>query len=500
MKKPNVLLIMSDQHHAGILGAAGDAAVDTPHLDRLARRGLRFANTYCASPLCGPSRMAFMTARHPHEIGVWSNECSLNSDIPTFAHGFLAGGYETVLSGRMHFVGHDQRHGFQHRLIGDVPESVYLAAGWKLRQVLGDLADTPGYGVAGIRKSGPGRTGYHAYDEGVTRTTIDWLRRRGAAPAEAPPFLLVVGYAAPHCPFVAPPGDFAHAAARIGLADLPAPDPHIHPWLRTMQQHSGLVPPPPAADQWRTRVAYYGLCRFLDRQVGAVLGALADAGLDRETIVVYTSDHGEMLGEHGWWWKSVFYEGACRVPFLLAGPGLAPRAEPVGVNVSLNDIGPTLLDLARLEPLPGASGRSLRPFLAGAPPVDWPDRVFAEIASAGGPGQPVQPHRMVRSGPWKYICFHGAGEALFNLVDDPGELRNLADTPDPPSALAELRVAVHAGWDPAAIERRLSTELSERQLVACWVNAVRPPEPDPLWFTTPPENRVDIRPTPGTAP
>ncbi len=306
--RPNILLIMSDQHHAGVLGASGDLAVDTPCLDGLAARGVRFAQAYCPSPLCGPSRMAFMTARHPHETGVWSNECSLGSDVPTFAHGFLAGGYETVLAGRMHFVGQDQRHGFQTRLLGDVPESAYLAAGWQLNRVLGELVDTPGYGIAGLRKSGPGRTGYHAYDERVTQVTCQWLHERRRPSPGAAPFLLVVGYAAPHCPFVAPPEDFAHAAARVRLDDLPEPDPHVHPWLARMQRQAGVAPPPSRPDQWRTRVAYYGLCRFLDRQIAAVLQALTAAGLADDTLVVYTSDHGEMLGEHGWWWKSTFHE------------------------------------------------------------------------------------------------------------------------------------------------------------------------------------------------
>lgn len=505
--QPNILVIMSDQHHAGVLGSEGDRVVDTPCLDALAARGVRFAQAYCPSPLCGPSRMAFMTARQPHETGVWSNECSLNSDVPTFAHGFLAGGYQTVLSGRMHFVGTDQRHGFQTRLVGDVPESAYLAAGWQLTQVLGDLVDTPGYSVAGLRKSGPGRTGYHAYDERVTEVTCDWLRQRGRAPAMASPFLLVVGYAAPHCPFVAPPEDFAHAARRIGPADLPAPDLGVHPWLAQMRRRAGVDPPPPRQDQWRARVAYYGLCRFLDRQVAAVLAALTAAGLADDTIVVYTSDHGEMLGEHGWWWKSTFYEGACRVPLLIAGPPLplpAGRPNAVGANVSLLDLGPTLLDLAGLPPLPGVSGRSFAGFLRAPAPTAWPDRVFAELAGAGGPEHPVQPQRMVRSGPWKYVYYHDAGETLHHLADDPHELRDVAADPQMRPVVAELRAAALAGWDPVAIERRLATELAERQLIRCWLEAVRPPEPDPLWFAASPPNWVDTSPqwslgTPGSS-
>jgi len=242
--RPNFLVIMSDQHHAGIMGCAGDPVAHTPALDRLAADGVRFTNTYCPFPLCGPSRMAFMTCRHPYDIESWTNETQLGSDFPTFAHGLLAAGYETVLSGRMHFVGHDQRHGFARRLLGDVPESAYIAAGWKLQRVLGELVDTPGMALAGIVKSGPGRTGYHAYDEVVTRTTVEWLRERGRQQA-APPFLLTVGYAAPHCPLVAPPEDFARFADRITAADLPAVDLEQHPIIADQRRQWGVDPLPP---------------------------------------------------------------------------------------------------------------------------------------------------------------------------------------------------------------------------------------------------------------
>ena len=188
---------MSDQHHAGVMGCAGDRVAHTPNLDRLAEEGTRFRNAYCTYPLCAPSRMSFMTARHPHELGLFDNEGHLGSDIPTFAHAFLSAGYDTVLSGRMHFVGPDQRHGYRDRILGEVSGSAYLGAGWRLERILGDLADTPGMGLAGVVKSGPGRTGYHAYDEAVTRATVRWLGERGRGDHDKP-FLLTVGYVAPH--------------------------------------------------------------------------------------------------------------------------------------------------------------------------------------------------------------------------------------------------------------------------------------------------------------
>ncbi len=474
------------------MGCAGDPIARTPALDGLAVRGVQFDHAYCAAPLCGPSRMALMTARHPHEIQCWSNDYALSSEVPTFAHGFTAADYETVLCGRMHFVGADQRHGFLTRLVGDVPESAYLEAGWRLERVLGSLVDTPGYGRAGLLKSGPGRTGYHAYDELVAGTAAEWLQQRGKAGAAAP-FLLVVGLVAPHCPFVAPPEDFAYYADLISVADLPPEDPHLPPPVAAMQRAAGIAEPVPVAAQWRARVAYYGLCSFLDRQVGRVLRALEEGGLGEDTLVVYTSDHGEMLGEHGWWWKSTFHEGAVRVPLLWTEPGGAAAGRRVKANVSLLDLGPTLLEKAGLPALPGASGRSCTGLLReGGRSVDV---VWAEHAQTGAEGQ-VYVGRMVKSGPWKYVYWHGESEELFNLEEDPAETRNRVKDPACPEICVRLRRLVLQDWDPEQIVRRLRQEPAARALLKTWIDRAQPAEPDPLWFAEPPENWVDTSPEP----
>ncbi len=483
--RPNILLIMSDQHHAGIMGCAGDGVAVTPNLDRLAGEGVRFSNAYCSFPLCGPSRMSFMTCRHPHEISLWDNESQLQSDIPTFAHSFLSAGYDTVLSGRMHFVGWDQRHGFVERIAADVPESAYLAAGWKLGHVLGSLVDTPGMSLPGILKSGPGRTAYHAYDEYVTRAAVGWLRKRGDERA-GKPFLLTVGYASPHCPFVAPPEDFELFQKKISYSDLPLPDESLHPANAAKRRAFQIDPPPPIDAQWRARVAYYGLCSFLDRQVGAVIDAMRRAGLEKDTIVVYCSDHGEALGEHGMWWKSTFYDGSCRVPLIISWPGRLPAGIMRPENVSLMDIGSTLLDLACLDPLPGASGRSLCGLMDHGP-AGWDDTAFAEFAERGSP----LACRMLRSGHWKYNYYRGMRPELFNLQDDPSEKNNLSGKPRYAAVEASLRELVLRDWNPEHVSKYMERRNSELSLIGKWVEAANPPEPDPLWFSSDPENWVD---------
>jgi choline-sulfatase len=428
--------------------------------------------------------MSFLTGRYPHTIAQWDNQCQLGSDIPTFAHSFLSGGYETVLAGRMHFVGGDQRHGFERRLVGDVSPTAHITAGWHLDRVLGDLADTPGMSLSGIVKSGPGRTGYQAYDETVARAAADWLLERSTERR----FFLTVGLVTPHCPFVSPPADYEAHRDTFTLDDLPLPDENLHPRYAANRVRHGTDPPPPLDAQWRSRVAYYGLTTFMDRQVGSVLDALDASGLAENTIVVYCSDHGELLGEHGLWWKSAFFDGACRVPLIVSLPDVIPQGACRTENVSLIDVGPTLLDLAGVDALPGASGRSFRRLLEGDA-SDHDDTVIAEdtVGSIC---------RMVRSGSWKYNYYHGMAPELFNLDEDPGETSNLAGRPEYQDLEQGLRERVLRDWDPETVRSSVERLPRERKLVVDWIRSANPPEPDPAWFTDPPENSVDTTDSP----
>lgn len=486
--RPNILLIMSDQHHRRFMGCAGDPIAHTPSLDRLAARGVRFENTYCPFPLCGPSRMAFMTARHSHEINCLTNLCWLSSDIPTFAHAFGAAGYETALAGRMHFVGSDQRHGFDHRIIADVPATAFInpVTGWHLKDVLGDLVDTPGMSPQALIKSGPGRTGYHAYDEAVCQRAVDWLRAREKESAS--PFLLVVGFVSPHSPFVAPPDDYRHYDDRIRIEDLPDPRLEtLHPLHQMYREKWKVERGVTREHQRRTRTAYYGLCTFLDRQLGRVLRALEDSDHADNTIIVYTSDHGEQLGEHGLWWKSTFYDASAGVPLIMAGPGIPSTKRPVRQNVGLVDLPPTLLDLVGANPIPGASGRSFRCLIENRP-QNWRDEVFAE--NYGGTGEPTA-QRMIRRGPWKLNYYHGMRPQLFNLDEDPNEWNDRWNDPACRAIVDELQARVLEGWNPFEMEQCLALRHNELKLIGEWVKRNRPPEPDPCWFEKPLENYIN---------
>lgn len=476
--KPNVLVIMSDQHHWRFMGCAGHRLARTPAIDALAARGTRFDNAYCASPLCGPSRMAFMTGQLPSTIGVLDNHQSLHSDIPTFAHHLAAGGYETVLAGRMHFNGPDQRHGFERRLVGDVTPYVYGPAKRFAQEVLTDGPWHTGPSVESISRSGPGGHAYEHYDQLVAREAAEWMVSR----QDDRPFALVVGFVLPHAPFVCSPADFDAFDDLVTEDDLPAWDDTLHAYNIAMRQRSGLNRQPRVTpkDQRRAVVAYLGMCASLDRQVATVLDGLARSGQADQTIVVYTSDHGEQLGEHGLWWKHSFYQGSAAVPMIFAGPGVSV-GQVVSRNVSLIDVGPTLLNMVGCSPMVDVQGRSYRSLLStdATPQTSpWPDTVFCENL------WPSSPHviaRMVRRGPWKLNHYHGQSPELFNLADDPGEMCDRAKDPACQAILRELMQRVTQDWDhDALLARQRKSEQAGKLIRQAWAKSDLP-EPDEPW-------------------
>ena len=474
-KKPNLLVIMSDQHHPHVLGCEGDAVVRTPHLDRLAARGAMFTDCYCPAPLCVPSRMSFMTGRYPSRNEVWSNTCSLSSSIPTFAHALTAAGYETVISGRMHFVGVDQRHGFEQRIMGALC-SGYL--GGSNNTMPRKLLQATGQDRRAVEVAGPGRTGYQFYDEAVTEATVSFLEERGAESADRP-FCLMVGYVLPHCPFVCPKEDFGYYLDRVTLPEVPEGYfEQLHPAMQE-RRRSQRIEDLSEDEIRRARAGYYGLVTHFDRQVGRVLDALEGAGLGDETVVVYTSDHGEMAGENGQWWKSNFYEGAASVPLIVSTPWESSPGKRVERVVNLVDIGPTLIDLAGGEPLPDVDGRSFAGFLE-AGDAAWTDESFSEHMPCHG----VPAARMIRQGPWKLVHYEGHRPQLFNLEDDPSEFNNLGDDPAHEAVRERLHARVLEGWSAAYMTEKLEERNRTNAVLIDWYRQREPLGPE-QWTVSP---------------
>ncbi|MCZ6678379.1 MAG: sulfatase-like hydrolase/transferase [Candidatus Poribacteria bacterium] len=447
---PNILLIMSDQHSPHVLGCAGDEVVRTPTLDRLAERGIRFTNTYCGNPLCVPSRMTFLTSRHSSDIRVWTNRCRLQSDIPTFVHHLVNAGYETVLCGRMHFTGPDQRHGFERRIIGDVHP--------KLEHI---PLSTTGQTADGVKVAGPGHTAYSRYDEEVTRVCCQFLESRDAQPGDRP-FFMTVGYVLPHCPFIAPKRLFDEYFERVNLPELP-PGYHdsLHPFMRSWRRHRKVDEL--MDEQVRiARAAYYGLVTLMDERIGKIMSTLAQTHFGEDTLVIYASDHGEMAGEHRMWWKSSFYEGSVGVPLIFSCPDQLAEGRVITDVTSLLDIGPTLIELAGGEPMSSVRGRSLKGFLTGDGSVSgWPDSAFAELGGL----QSDAPGRMIRRGPWKLNDYHGYDRPqLFNLESDPGEWNDLGGDDSYADVRDELLAEVRAGWSGEEVLRTLEMAERDRQI------------------------------------
>lgn len=471
-ERPNLLVFMSDQHSRRVLGAEGDPFVRTPNLDAFAARGVRFRRAYCGSPLCVPSRATFLATRHSSEIDVWTNHCIMNAGTPTFAHTLTAAGYETVLCGRMHFVGPDHRHGFEKHLVGDVTPQWPGSKGPDLGHIPGS---TTGQTRPCVEIAGPGRTAYQAFERAVVSGAVEYLRRYAASKRERP-FALVVGGVLPHCPFICPKDLFDEYYAKVDVPRLSeAALENLHPAIRLWREERGTVDIPD--EQVRTaRAAYYGLVTLLDGMLGDLFSALDETGLAPETAAFYTSDHGDMAGEHEMWWKSNCYESSVGVPLIASWPGQFAEGRVAEAPASLLDIGCTLNELGGAKQIPFASGTSLLPRLLPQGDPDGPQRdIFSEnIGKRDG-----VPSRMVVRWPWKLVHFHGYERPqLFNVAEDPDEERDLSLDSRFAKVREELHGAAKQGWDGERVRRKAAEGVESWRALAEWCRAATPPDPD----------------------
>jgi len=468
-QRPNLLFIYSDQHCPAVAGCYGDPIVQTPNLDRLAARGVVFDAAYCPSPLCVPSRMAFLTGRHPCEIEVWTNDHVLNSGIPTLAHALGAGGYRPTLVGRMHAIGSDQLHGYVERLVGDHGPN-HLGG----RPVdHGPLQGTAGPFRVSLQKSGSGQSAYQVHDEYVTAATVDAIRRAGLARRSGisqEPLNLSIGFMLPHQPFVARRNDYLRYLGRVGMPQHPEPySDGLHAHLRHWRALSG-IEEVSEAEILRARTAYWALVDRMDAMIGQILDALRDSGMEENTLIAYTSDHGEQLGEHGLWWKQTFYEYSARVPLILSWPGALPQGMRCSRVISQYDLNATLLVSLGAPELPNSHGRNLLPLLQD-PSTAWDDIAFSEYCTDEGAQQ-----RMVRRGEWKLIYCHGQEPQLFNLTEDPYELSDRSADPGCRRVREALRREALRGWDPGAIAQKMRAMLADTRLLTSWAKKTCPPD------------------------
>ena len=467
--RPNLLYILSDQHAPSVVGCYGNPVVETPNLDHLAAHGVVFEHVYCPSPICVPSRMAFLTGRHPCEIKVWKNDHILDSAKPTLAHAMGAAGYRPVLIGRMHARGPDQLHGYVERLVGD--HSPNHPGGTPVDH--GMLAGTQEPLRVSLEKSGHGQSAYQVHDEDVTAAAVEYLNRVGVerrAGRRPEPFCLSVGFMLPHQPFVARREDYDRYLGRVGLPAHPEPYTNgLHPFFRWWRSQCGIES---VSDEevLRARTAYYGLVHRLDVMVGQLLTALVENALDHDTIVCYLSDHGEQLGEHGLWWKHTFYENSVTVPAILSWPGMLPQGVRCPRVASSLDLNTTLLAALGAPPLPRSRGRSLLPVVRGESSA-WEDVAASEYCALPG-----RFHRMIRRGSWKLNYYHGQEPQLFDLNEDPNELLDRAQDPGCREIRAALVDEALREWDPREIAEEIDAIDRDVAVHRAWAQRAAPPD------------------------
>lgn len=473
MKPPNIVVIQADQMAAQALGAYGDEAARTPAMDELAQEGAVFERAYCNTPLCSPSRASMMTGQMPSELGCYDNGDDFPASTPTFAHHLRAAGYHTALIGRMHFIGPDQHHGFEERLTTDVyPADLDMVPDWHLplETKLQWYHEADSVFSAGVSKA----TVQQDFDDEVGFRTLRHLndRKRANQAAESrgedpQPFLMVTSFIHPHDPYEPPREHWD----RFEGATIPDPahpevpsieqDPHSH----RLRQMSGFDEREPAVENIRrARRAYYAAVSYIDDHVGAIRRRLEELDMAGDTVIVVTSDHGDMLGEKGLWYKMSPYEQSSRVPLIVYGPEHLVPAGRFANPVSLLDLMPTLTELAG-APEAAVSGLSLlesvrREQSGQAGPEDRD--VIIEYLAEGT----YRPQLTLVRGRYKYIVCPGDPDQLYDLQTDPDELINIAGEQEHAETVALLGKELDTRYDLEALEERVLDSQAKRRLVA----------------------------------
>lgn len=408
-----ILVCLSDQHAAPVAGFMGDPFVRTPHLDRLASESSVFHQAYTACPLCVPARAAMMTGRMPSEIGVFGNSDAFSSQCGTFVHGLSAAGYETVLCGRMHFVGEEQSHGFERRIARDFSPSRWGNPS-ENRPEMGDFGRSL-YQKWCLEVIGEGESPVRAYDRYVTDHAIDYLSQNHSRPQ-----MMLVGTYAPHFPYVGDPARMAYYREKLASAE------HSCSPSFSMDAVAGKRQYPSREDLIELRSAYYAMVEEMDEQIGRVYAAWRDY-LNRrghKGIFVYLSDHGDQIGVKDLFGKQTFFEYSAKIPMIIHIDGVEPR--DVELPASITDLGTTLCGLTGAVAPPLSRGTDWAPWLLRGAPVQV-STVCSEYFDKTSDGR-ANIGIMLRRDRWKYISYSAfpGQELLFDLQSDPEEQINLA--------------------------------------------------------------------------
>ncbi|MXZ50420.1 MAG: sulfatase-like hydrolase/transferase [Rhodobacteraceae bacterium] len=441
MSTSNLLVIMSDEHQARALGSAGHCFVKTPNIDALAASGTRFSNAYTPSPICVPARASFATGLYPHQTRLWDNAMPYDGSIKGWGHALQDKGVTVESIGKLHYRAEEDPAGFD---VEHIPMMVANGVGmvWASirkederivgpKRMLGDYI-------------GPGNSKYTDYDEAVVERTKDWIKDHAN---DDKPWCLFVGLVAPHFPLVVPQEYFDLYPSEImpSVKLHPKDGYKRHPWIE--KQNAFMDSESRFSDQSERLAAmsaYFGLCTWLDHNVGQILESLDQADLTKATTVVYTSDHGDNVGARGLWGKSNMYQESVAIPMVMAGPGI-----PIGVcetPVSLLDLSVTIAKHFDTDIQSAEGMADLTSILKQ--PEDKGRVVFSEYHAAGA----VSGAFMLRKGQWKLIHYIGFEDELFDLENDLEELVNCATVPECATILEDLHAELRKICDPVATD------------------------------------------------
>ncbi len=415
----NVLLLMSDEHNPRVLRCAGDPLVQTPHFDSLAARGVRFTAAYCQNPICVPSRVSLVSGRMPSNLATFGNTANQKyGGITTLADAFNTAGYHTAWFGKTHWgEPRFQDYGRGKNLAADAAAD----ADETLSRLPQDSFVSPW----------PAEKNPEHVTADQALAFLDDHKTK--------PFFLGVSFVKPHFPFTIQQKYYDLYAGKVAppragenlITGLPA----ISKQEREKYNHAGAT----EADILRTKAIYYGMVTYVDEEFGRILQKLDALGLRENTIILYTADHGEMLGDRGLWYKNSFYDGSATIPFIWSFPKALPSGRVVATPAMNMDVFPTLMDLCALPKPAGLEGTSLLPVMldtdSGAQRVALSENFRGNFAG-----------RMIRTARWKYFFYTGGEEFLYDLAADPGEETNLAARPEHRALADDLKAKASVGW------------------------------------------------------
>jgi len=462
-KQANILILMVDQLSGDFFSNGPADFLHAPALKKLSEGGVNFNNTYCASPLCAPARASFMTGNLPSNTGVYDNAAEFPSTLPTFAHTLRSLGYNTILSGKMHFVGADQLHGFEERLTTDIyPADFGWTPDWSRPEERVDwwyhnLGSVTGAGVAVTSNQ-------LEYDDDVAYQATQKLHQL-ARRQDDRPFCMTVSFTHPHDPYVTRQKYWDlyqdNDLPELNVAAIPfaEQDTHSQRLYKAVDFENFSVS---EQDVRNARRAYCGNISYLDEKIGELLQTLDDCQFRDNTIVVFCADHGDMLGERGLWYKMSFFEGSMQVPMIFSAPGQFNN-KSINEPVSILDLAPTLIEMAGgnlVDYAISSDGNSLYNCLIGEEKPQH--KVLAEYVGEGS----IDPMLMIRQDQWKFNYCEVDEPQLFDLSNDPFELHNLAGESEYAAMLEKFTAQVQQRWDVAKF--RDQVRLSQQQRLAVY--------------------------------